>query len=107
MKFLINKISQEDINAFGSDGYLEADSGDFYSYQVEFGTNPGGLDEVAISDGCDRYIPVAIENVPGIIAALREAYTMHKEMTSAELMKADVESDLVAYVDTQEIEYTA
>lgn len=105
MKFLINKISKQDLNEFGSDGYLEADNGDFYSYQVEFGTNPGGLDEVALSDGCDRYVPVAIENVPGIIAALQEAYSLHREISMAESLKADAESDVVAYVNTQEIEY--
>lgn len=107
MKFLINKISQQDINDFGSDGYLQAGSGAFYSYQLEFGTNPGGLDEVALSDGCNRYIPVAVENVPALITALQEAYNLHREITLADSLKADAESDLEAYVDTQEVEYAS
>lgn len=107
MKFLINKSSQADINDFGVDGLLEGADGGFYSYQVEFGTNPGGLEEVAISDGCNRYIPVAIENVPALVAALNECMALNNEIKMAENLTEMVESDNEAYVDSIEIQYNS
>lgn len=64
------------------DGAFQAFDKSFYNY-VEFGTNPGGLDEVAIVDGCGRYIPVCIEDVPDLIAALQDAYRMSQELDLA------------------------
>lgn len=106
MKYLVNKITEKDLDGFGSDGYIKGSDGNYYSYQVEFGTNPGGMDEVAISDGCNRYVPVAIENVTALIVVLRDCLAMHNELVSAEALKADVESpSLEAYVNSANIEF--
>lgn len=70
------------------DGSFQAFDTSFYNY-VEFGTNPGGLDEVAIVDGCGRYVPICIDDVPDLIAALQDAYRMSQEL--------DLASKLVVY----------
>lgn len=105
MKFLINKIDEQEVDDFGSDGYLESETGDFYSYQLEYGTNPGGLDEVALSDGCNRYIPIYIENIPQVIAALCEAFAIHKEIQAGKQLEEDALSDLEGYITNHNISY--
>lgn len=70
------------------DGSFQAFDKSFYNY-VEFGTNPGGLDEVSIVDGCGRYVPICMDDVPDLIAALQDAYRMSMEL--------DLASKLVEY----------
>ena len=54
----------------------------FY-YGVEYGTNPGGTDEVLIFDGIDRSVPIDIENVPALISALARYYKVYTGITLA------------------------
>lgn len=62
----------------------------FY-YGVEYGTNPGGTDEVLIFDGCDRSVPIDIENVPALIQALARYYKVYTGLSLAEQIKEQVE----------------
>ena len=62
----------------------------FY-YGVEYGTNPGGTDEVLIFDGCDRSVPIDIENVPALIQALARYYKVYTGLSLAEKIKEQVE----------------
>jgi hypothetical protein len=67
---------------------------DFYFYYgVEFGTNPGGDNEVMIFDGCDRRIPVDIESIPEFIEALQRCYDIHTQIEEAEELKLNLEDD--------------
>jgi hypothetical protein len=67
---------------------------DFYFYYgVEFGSNPGDINEVLLFDGCERKIPVDIESVPELIEALQRCYDIHQQLEHAEELKSNLESD--------------
>ena len=106
MKYLINKIDSKDLNEFGTDGYVLGSDDNFYSYQVEFGTNPGEMEEVAISDGCNRYIPVAVENIPDLIIALASCWNSHVQVMSVQNLTDNIMSDeCEAYVNDKQLEF--
>ena len=62
----------------------------FY-YGVEYGTNPGGTDEVLIFDGIERSVPIDIESVPALITALARYYKVYTGLSLAEQIKEQVE----------------
>jgi len=103
MKINFAQVPDTDVDMFGDEGLFGPDTnGDFYYNFVEFGTNPGGMDEVAIHDGCDRYMPIAVENIPELIRALAELYKISASIRNVELIKEFVESDTEGYaVDNQ------
>lgn len=107
MKINFAQVPHEDIDMFGDDNLFGPDeAGNFYYNYVEFGTNPGGTDEVAIHDGCDRYMPIAMDNVPEFIQALAECYKIYTGLQSAARIQELVESDTEAYVDDSGVEYS-
>ena len=63
-----------------------------YYYGLEHGTNPGGMDEVAIFDGCSRFLPVHMEAIPELIAALQEIQMIQEAVSRAQEMTARAES---------------
>jgi hypothetical protein len=65
----------------------------FY-YGVEYGSNPGGLDEVRIFDGCDRSIPVDMEALPAMVEALNRVYITYRALMIAKEMEEDAYSEL-------------
>jgi len=69
-----------------------------YYYGVEHGTNPGGMDEVAIFDGCNRFLPVHMEAIPELIAALQEVQTIQEAVKRAKEMTERAESNVEGYV---------
>jgi hypothetical protein len=100
MKIYFSQVPSEDVASFGDEGLLgPCKNGKYYYNQVEFGTNPGGTDEVAISDGCNRYIPLTVDVIPELISALIEFYNMHKAIKNAEDIKEEAESDTVGYTE--------
>jgi hypothetical protein len=106
MKIYFSKVPASDVDNFGDEGLFGPNAdGDFFYNQVEFGTNPGGTDEVAISDGCNRYIPVSIESIPDLVHALVTCYNTKTQMDTLHKVIAVVESDTEAYVDEDEIHY--
>ena len=80
-----------------ADGLFTCNSNQFY-YGVENGTNPGGLEEVAIFDGCKRFIPIHIEAVPELIAALQEVLRTNEAVKQANQLKERAESNIKGYV---------
>ena len=80
--------ANEDIFA---DGLYTVGDNQFY-YGVEHGTNPGGLDEVTIFDGCNRYLPLHIEAIPQLIAALQEVQTIGEAIKRAKDLTDRAES---------------
>jgi len=106
MKIYFSKVPASDVDNFGDEGLFGPnESGDFFYNQVEFGTNPGGTDEVAISDGCERYMPISIESIPDLIVVLEECYNTKTRMDSLNKVIAIVESDTEAYVDENHVHY--
>lgn len=108
MKINFAQVPAEDVDTFGDDGLFGPDDeGNFYYNFVEFGTNPGGTDEVAICDGCNRYMPIAVDSIPELIRALSEVYKISANIRSAELIKEFVESDQEAYAAEHEVIYSS
>lgn len=99
MKIYFNPVSQEDVDAFGEDGLLETDNGNFYYHCVEFGTNPGGLDEFTIHDGCNRLMPICVDAVDELIEVLEKisamSYTIKLGVNTEELALSDAQVKLV------------
>ena len=106
MKINFAQVPDTDVDMFGDDDLFGPDeNGNFYYNFVEFGTNPGGFDEVAIVDGCDRYRPIAVENIPELIRALAEVYKISANIRSVDLIKEFVESDQEGYASENEVFY--
>lgn len=55
----------------------------YYYNGVEFGTNPGGVEEVRIFDTCNRSIPICVESIPELVAALQHCWNMHQRYEAA------------------------
>ena len=92
------KIYFGDANAdLFSDGLFTLNSNQFY-YGVEHGTNPGGLDEVVIFDGCKRKLPIHIEAIPELIAALKEVQRVDEAVRRAADLTERAESKTKGYV---------
>jgi len=87
--------SQERDSVLDDDGmfYTASEPEYYFYYGVEFGSNPGGVNEVMIFDGCDRTVPIDIESVPALIEALQRCYDMHQQLEEAEELKVSLEDD--------------
>ena len=106
MKINFAQVPAEDVDVFGDDNLFGPDeAGNFYYNYLEFGTNPGGTDEVAIVDGCDRFMPISIDSIPELITALSECYKIAKALEASERIQNYVNSDAQAHVTESHIEY--
>lgn len=93
MKIYFGK--SDDTITFGTDGLLEHD-GDYYSGVVEFGSNPGGIEDVLIQDGCGRRIPVSVDHLFELCTILSEFSNIRGEIARGQEMQEYVESDEAA-----------
>ena len=80
-----------------ADGLFTVGENQFY-YGVEHGTNPGGLEEVSIFDGCKRSVPLHIEAIPQLIAALQEVQAIGVAAKKAQELTERAESDIEGVV---------
>jgi hypothetical protein len=80
-----------------ADGLFILGENQFY-YGVEYGTNSGGLDEVSIFDGCNRSLPIHMEGIPELIAALQEVQSIQESVKRARELTERAESDVEGYV---------
>lgn len=69
MKYFIGKVPAEDLEVFGT-GDLFEHEGEYFYNVVEFGSNPGGLEDFVISDTCGRSIPVSTDMIDALIGTL-------------------------------------
>jgi hypothetical protein len=91
---------------FGDDELFGPDEGgNFYYNQVEYATNPGGLDDFVVRDTCGRSIPLPITAVPDLMRVLPHLYTLYMSTKAAETITEFMESDVEGYVDASEIKY--
>jgi hypothetical protein len=79
-----------------SDGLFALGDNQFY-YGVEHGTNAGGLDEVVIFDGCKRKLPIHIQAIPELIAALQEVQKVDEAVKRAQELTERAESKTKGY----------
>jgi hypothetical protein len=106
MKINFAQVPHADIDTFGDEGLFGPDvAGNFYYNQLEYGTNPGGTDEVAITDGCERYMPISVNNIPELILALQEALRIANEIKFAKEITTYVESEAEADVDNNRVKH--
>jgi hypothetical protein len=106
MKINFAQVPPNDVDLFGDDNLFGPDAqGNFYYNFVEFGTNAGGTDEAAISDSCGRYMPIAVDNIPDLIAALLEVVRISDKLTLARQLESYVESTSEAYVENDEVRH--
>jgi hypothetical protein len=106
MQIYFGAVPQDEV--FDSDAMFVSDKDDdnYFYYGIEFGSNPGGREEVLVYDGLDRCVPVDIESVPAMIKALETAYMLHTATINAQnflesmdaLMEADDETVTVSPV---------
>lgn len=89
MKFYFGQ--EHDTETFGTSGLLKHGN-EYYSGVIEFGSNPGGIDDVMISDGCGRSIPVSVEHLYAICTALSEVSNMRGEIDTADQLRDFVEN---------------
>jgi hypothetical protein len=75
-----------------ADGLFVLNDNQFY-YGVEHGTNAGGLDEVVIFDGCKRKLPIHIQAIPELIAALQEVQMVQEAISRARDLTERAESN--------------
>jgi hypothetical protein len=80
-----------------SDGLFEVNDNQYY-YGVEHGTGPGGMEEFRIFDGCNRNVPLHIEAIPELIAALQEIQRIGDAVKKAAEMTERAESFTEGYV---------
>jgi hypothetical protein len=105
MKIYFNQVPDSDVQFFDGSGLFGPnDYGNFFYNYVEYGSNPGGLEEVMIVDGCDREIPVNMEAVPDLIRALEKSYEMWMHIkTSDSFAKIAQNSEVELYVEDSRI----
>jgi hypothetical protein len=92
-----------------ADGLFHINENQFY-YGVEHGTNAGGLDEVCLFDGCGRTLPIHMEAIPELIAALEEIRTIGEAVKRAQELTERAESNAEGQVtniwnDSYEVEF--
>lgn len=107
MKINFSKAQAADIDNFGDDGLFGPDANGTYYYNcVEFGTNTGGMEEVSIQDGCNRYMPICVQDIPDLVTALIEFYNIHAELNTAEQVEKEVLSNTVqGYSNNNKVKY--
>jgi hypothetical protein len=104
MKIYFSQVPNSDIDTYGDEGLLGPNkAGEFFYNSVEFGTNPGGTEEVSIADGCNRYMPISIENLPELISALTVIYNTKTQMDLLQQVTAIAESDAEGYVNEDRV----
>lgn len=102
MKIYFGEVDHIDIEDFGDEGSFEVlDDGitRWFHQGVEWGTNPGGIEEVTIFDGCNRSIPVYIESVPQLVEALNKCYNNYMQIQDGINVQTAAESDAVSIVE--------
>jgi len=80
-----------------SDGLFMVNEDQYY-YGVEHGTGAGGMDEISIFDGCKRSVPLHIEAIPELIAALQEIQRIGEAVKRAAELTERAESDAEGHV---------
>jgi hypothetical protein len=101
VKIYFSQANQSDLDFFGYDDIFEVDD-KFYYNGVEFGTNAGGTEEVRIFDSCDRSIPISVDQLHELIAALQHCLDVSEQLQDAEKLMENVSSNKMFAVISDE-----
>lgn len=100
MKINFAQVPKESLDTNGTDTLFGPDTkGNYYYNYVEFGTNAGGTDEISIVDTCDRYMPIAVESIPELIAALECYLAISNSIKVSDNINYYVNSDNEGYTN--------
>lgn len=69
MKYYFGLVPTEDVETFGDEGLFECE-GKYYYTQLEFGSNPGGMEDFTLSDCCGRSIPISVDHINSLARCL-------------------------------------
>ena len=106
MKINFALVPDENLAFDGTEDLFGPDDYDNYFYNsVEFGTNPGGLDEVTIHDTCGRLMPISVDSIPDLVTALQECYRIAQHLKTAQEIEEAVLADTPAVVTEDGVEY--
>ena len=83
MRFFIDRVPAEDVEAFGTSDLYE-DNCKFYYNAVEFGSNAGGIEDFVIMDTCNRSIPLSVTSIDSLIASLLHIQSAIQALNSVE-----------------------
>ena len=71
-----------------------------FSACVEYGSGPGGFDDVTIFDPIGRSIPIYLQDIPDLIKALSDVLLLNDELeTYAELVDEIAESNNINIIE--------
>ena len=104
MIIYFSQCPEQDADLFGDDGLFKAGKEYFYN-GVEHGTNPGGVEEVRIFDGCGRSIPISVEEVPRLVEALNYCYNNYQDIQRANKLETTIDSNAVFAVRGQDTDW--
>jgi hypothetical protein len=91
MQIYFGKASDEVVDATGFNGlFISKDSESFYTYGIDFGTRD--TDEITIYDGLDRRVPIDVDSIDDLIAALERVQEYRDQVKAAERFSNNVTS---------------
>lgn len=91
MQIYFGKATDEVIDATNYSGlFIGQDSESFYTYGIDFGT--ADTDEIVIYDGFDRRVPIDVESIDDLIAALERVQILIDQVKDAEKFKTNISS---------------
>lgn len=105
MKIYFGKADPHDVSMFGDEGmFAVTRNGETqWFYQgVEHGTNAGGLDEVRIFDGCERSIPISIDQIPELVEALNYCYNNYQSINRGSELAERLETNDEVFVSNDD-----
>jgi hypothetical protein len=89
MQIYFGKASDEVIDATNYSGlFIGQDSESFYTYGIDFGTTD--TDEIVIYDGFDRRVPIDVDSIDDLIAALERIQHLISQVKDAEKFKTNI-----------------
>ena len=89
MQYYFGKINASEMPYY-EDGTYFTYNGNHYNNKIEFGSNPGGLEEFVISDSIGRSVPLCVENIDSIIEILSDIKTLLWGITIGDVINRSV-----------------
>lgn len=102
MKYYFGLVPDADVNMFGDEGLYEHNT-EFYYNMIEFGTNPGGMEDFVIADGVGRSIPISVEQIDVLMEVLADIKDKLDTLQQAEQIQSEIFNP--NHVETSEFEW--
>jgi hypothetical protein len=87
MQIYFGAVAADEVFDTDSMFVSEQDNDNYFYYGVEYGSNPGGTEEIMIYDGIGREVPIDMASVPALIEALSTYLEIHETMLPFERLR--------------------